>query len=124
MRLPNPDRAVVDPAKVRNYLLSPDHPIGRFKAAAFAAAGYHRDRWQRLQQDLLATAALEGARAGVRTRYGRSFKLPAILMGPDGRDMPVVTLWVVRSGEDFPRLVTAIPEDGDGLQRAGYGSPA
>ena len=35
MSLPNLDRAVIDPAKVRDYLLSDVHPVGRFKAAFF-----------------------------------------------------------------------------------------
>jgi len=30
--LPNPERAFVAPNKVRDYLLSPSHPVGRFKA--------------------------------------------------------------------------------------------
>jgi hypothetical protein len=34
--LPNSERAIVDEAKVRDYLLSPSHPVGRFKAAFFS----------------------------------------------------------------------------------------
>jgi hypothetical protein len=44
MSLPNADRAIVDPAKVRDYLLS--HPVGRFKAAFFLSLGYSQDRWE------------------------------------------------------------------------------
>jgi hypothetical protein len=36
MKLPNGDRAMVHEAKVRDYLLSTDHPIGRFKARVFS----------------------------------------------------------------------------------------
>jgi len=39
MSLPNAERAVVDPVKVRDYLLSAVHPIGRFKARFFVAMG-------------------------------------------------------------------------------------
>jgi hypothetical protein len=35
VRIPNADRAVVDPAKLRDYLLSTTHTVGRFKAAFF-----------------------------------------------------------------------------------------
>ncbi|MGH7818267.1 MAG: DUF6883 domain-containing protein [Candidatus Binatia bacterium] len=38
MRIPNADRAVVDPRKLRDYCLSPIHPRGRHKARVFAAA--------------------------------------------------------------------------------------
>jgi hypothetical protein len=40
MKLPGADRAIVDAAKVRDYLLSPEHPVGRFKAVFFGALGY------------------------------------------------------------------------------------
>ena len=32
MRLPGAQRAIIDAAKVRDYLLSPEHPVGRAKA--------------------------------------------------------------------------------------------
>ena len=79
MRLPNPDRAVVDDAKVRDYLLSREHPIGRFKAAVFAWAGYRRESWQSLKADLVAVT------------------------------LPVTTIWLVPRGSEFPRLVTVYP---------------
>jgi hypothetical protein len=109
MVLPNPDRAVVDPAKVRDYLLSREHPIGRFKAVVFEAVGYHRDAWEILQADLLAIAGLSGAILKETTLHGQTFELQAILTGPARRDLPVVTAWLVRRGEDFPRLITIYP---------------
>ena len=38
MKLPQGGRALVEDAKVRDYLLSDEHPVGRFKARAFASA--------------------------------------------------------------------------------------
>lgn len=40
VRLPNCDRAVVADPKVRDYLLSPSHAVGRFKSAFFLALGF------------------------------------------------------------------------------------
>ncbi len=40
MRMPGAERAVIDSAKIRDYLLSPSHPVGRFKAVFFASLGY------------------------------------------------------------------------------------
>jgi len=56
MSLPNADRTVIDAAKIRDYLLSEIHPVGRFKAAFFSALGYSTDRWELLRDDLLALA--------------------------------------------------------------------
>ena len=40
MKLPNAGATVIDERKVRDYLLSKAHPIGRFKASFFARAGF------------------------------------------------------------------------------------
>ena len=48
MQLPNAGNVVVEPAKLRDYLLSRFHYSGRFKAAFFEALGYAREDWQRL----------------------------------------------------------------------------
>lgn len=52
MKLPNAGRAVIDPAMLRDYLLSPAHPLGRFKAPFFVALGYAQDQWPQLESDL------------------------------------------------------------------------
>jgi hypothetical protein len=39
VRLPNVDLVVVEDAKVRDYLLSPTHPVRRFKSVFFVALG-------------------------------------------------------------------------------------
>ena len=39
MRIPNADRAVIDPLKLHGYLLSQGDPVGRFKAGFFVALG-------------------------------------------------------------------------------------
>lgn len=109
MVLPSPDRAVVDPSKVRDYLLSHEHPVGRFKAVVFESVGYERSAWEKLRADLLAIAGLGSAVLKDVSVHGQKFELPAILRGPAGRDLPVITVWLVRRGEDFPRLITVYP---------------
>jgi hypothetical protein len=37
--LPHAELATIDPAKLRDYLLSPSHPVGRFKATVVDALG-------------------------------------------------------------------------------------
>ncbi len=109
MSLPNADRAIVDPAKVRDYLLSVAHPVGRFKAAFFLSLGYSEDRWEVLQGHVLALARTGVAVPGGPSPYGRKFDLDGILTGPSGRSAAVRTVWMLRTGELSPRLVTVIP---------------
>ena len=109
MLLPNAELAVVEPEKVRDYLLSSIHPIGRFKAAFFATLGYERAQWQVLRDDLLAIAESGTSVAGQPSAYGRKYEVDGILTGPSGRSMPVRTVWIVRPADRVPRLVTAFP---------------
>jgi len=106
--LPNPAAAVVDAAKVRDYLLCQDHPVGRFKAVVFEAVGYRREGWHFLQADLLRTAWM-AAKVSEPTPFGQQYRVEAILRGPAGRNLSVRVVWLVRHGEAFARLVTAIP---------------
>jgi hypothetical protein len=109
MGLPNADRADIDRAKVRDYLLGAAHPVGRFKARFFVALGYAADQWERLRDDILAIARLGNVAAETATSYGRKFEVDGILMAPSGRSATVRTVWIIRTEEDFPRLVTVFP---------------
>ena len=70
MRLPNCERAVVGDAKVRDYLLSSSHPVGRFKAAFFGALGFSRDNWHDLRDCLLGMARVNEASRGQASDFG------------------------------------------------------
>lgn len=66
MLLPGADRATIDPAKLRDYLLSPTHPIERFKARFFAALGFVPERWLELGEALrIQHLTQEAAPAGI-----------------------------------------------------------
>ena len=109
MAVPNPDRAIVDPAKLRDYVLSASHPVGRFKALFFVALGYSAEHWEILDADLRAhlrsavVARVEG------TPYGQKYAVRGILRGPSGREADVISVWIVLRDEEFPRFVTAFP---------------
>lgn len=109
MRLPNVERAVAEEAKVRDYLLSPEHPVGRAKARFFAGLGFTRDGWPLLRDALLAVALEGEAELGEATVFGQKYAVRGIVRGPAGRSAPVLTAWIVRRGEDAPRLVSAYP---------------
>lgn len=110
MRLPNADRAVIDPTKLHGYLLSRSHPVGRFKAAFFAALGYSAENWQRLEADLRSQHLAHEAVAGKASRYGQMYEIRATLVGRSGGSAGVVSIWFLPAGEEIPRFVTAYPE--------------
>ena len=65
MKLPNGDRSVIDPRKVADYCLSPDHEDGRHKAHLFRAVlGLTLDNADTLLDALREAAAKEDAVLG------------------------------------------------------------
>lgn len=107
-KLQNSDNAIVPVEKLRDYLLSPFHPVGRFKSRFFAGLGYRLEEWSVLEQDI--RALLEGHAAKTdRTAYGQKYEVRGVITGPSGRTADIVTVWIIRHGEDVPRFVTAHP---------------
>jgi len=109
MKLPAAERAVIAPAKIRDYLLSTSHPVGRFKAPFFASLGYTSANWQRLEQDLLDLAVSGDAELGKGSPYGQNYEIRGTLSGPSERSAGVLTVWIVLFGGDVPQFVTAVP---------------
>jgi hypothetical protein len=50
--------SLIAPEKLRDYLLSPVHPIGRYKALFFRTLGYDQTSWQQLETDQRSLASL------------------------------------------------------------------
>jgi len=109
MRLPRAADAVIKPIKVRDYLLSSTHPLGRFKARFFLALGFSPESWQILSAALRHHAEVGSATELENTLYGRRFAVTGELEGPEGRKAVVVSVWIILEDEDVPRFVTAFP---------------
>jgi hypothetical protein len=116
VRLPDKPKAKVEIAKVRDYLLSGSHPIGRIKARFFAALGFSQDD-PALLVEAVETLAAEGDVVDqVSTRYGTKHVVDGLLRGPRGH-APVRTVWIVDAEGGGPRLVTAYPAPEEGGAR-------
>ena len=109
VRLPGVENAVVDPKKIRGYLLSATHPLGRFKASFFLALGYASSNWDVLVADLRALAERQEADLSDRNDYGQKYIVRGILRGPSGQAAEVVMVWIILAGEAVPRLVHRLP---------------
>lgn len=108
--LPNAPDAVVEPSKVRDYLLSPSHPIGRFKSVVFFALGYTQEDWTQLRDDLLSHAVSGEALPSELGPYGQTYAVSGTLTGPNGRTGRFKTVWLIQNAAAVPRFVTAYPE--------------
>ena len=109
MRLPNGQKAFVDERKIREYLLSPSQPVGRFKAKFFASIGFNREGWPGFVVELQRFAAEGEAELIEEGEYGRKYVIRGRIAGPGARPADVDSIWIIRAGDDTPRLVTVYP---------------
>ena len=109
MKLPNANLAVVERAKVLEYLLNTEHRSGASKARFFAEFGFHRRVWARLAQALHEHAQRNDVCRIVETKFGPRYAVDGKLQAPDGRTPMVRTVWQMDYEEVAPRLITAYP---------------
>ena len=107
--LPNVERARIDPRKLRDYALNPEHDSGQYKAEFFAQMGYTMANWEQLERDIRSQHLSQAAQSGKPSVYGRKFIITAPLHGPNGTVRQVTTVWIFRLDNDFAELVTIEP---------------
>ncbi|HEX8843828.1 MAG TPA: hypothetical protein VF791_04255 [Pyrinomonadaceae bacterium] len=110
MKLPNAERALIDIEKLRDYSLNPNHPKGKHKARVFLAAlGLKADDAETLREKVMEAILISEAREQQPTPYGRRFIVDFYLTGFEKFVATTVTVrsaWMIRNGEDFPRLTS------------------
>jgi len=107
MKLSNPEQAVVDIAKLRDYCLNTAHRRGQHKARVFVSAlGLTADHADVLREALLLAAKSQEVVKGEIDRFGQRYILDVEMTGPTGQRAMLRSAWIIRNGEDFPRLTT------------------
>src|SRR5262249_45911754 len=72
-------------AKLRDYLLSRTHPVGRFKARFFTALGFSAEQWRELETALRTDHLSQPAESVGTNERGQKYSIRAILKGPSAR---------------------------------------
>jgi len=110
LKLPNADNAIVDIAKLRDYCLSPDHPEGKHKARVFLKTlGIDKSDAEQLRHTILKAVLAADAIEEAPTEFGRRFVVDFQLSWAKEavtRTGLVRTAWIIRFGEEFPRMTT------------------
>jgi len=101
----------VSSAKIRDYLLNPEHPVGAAKARFFESLGFHRARWPELRAALLAHAANGEAHVLPPDRFGHRYLVRGTIEGPNGTTASLLAVWILTDLAAGPRLITAYPEE-------------
>ncbi len=106
MPIPNAEFAVVDLRKLTEYCLSTTHAVGKHKAKVFRSAlGITSADAAILRQWLLEAVVIEGASLDRIDEFGERYELDFSVTTASG-DGTIRAGWIIRAGEDFPRLTT------------------
>jgi hypothetical protein len=109
MELPHSDRLRVDQSKIVDYLLS--EAKGRGKATFFLQLGFHPERWTVLAEAIKVQARSHPVALAVDSPWGTRYSVDGSIDTPSGREPRprVRTVWILETGSDQPRLITAHP---------------
>ncbi|HVQ36135.1 MAG TPA: DUF4157 domain-containing protein [Pyrinomonadaceae bacterium] len=104
--LNNAENGVINPNKIINYALDPDHPIGGNKAKVFKSAlGYDRSNSQGLVDQIRNGVKEIPATPQLADKWGTRFAVDIPVKGPSGNAV-VRTGWIYDPGSDVPRLTS------------------
>jgi len=109
VKLPNQKNASVSLSKISDYLISETHPVGKWKAKIFQSHGYTQKNIDSLRDGLLSIANEEEVNDIINTIYGTKYIINGNLKTPSGKELNVKTIWIIDTGQEIPRFVTAYP---------------
>lgn len=96
-------------AKIRLYLLNPEHKRGKDKAAFFTRFGFSVSEWEVMRDALLDHAKTHEVASTLDTPEGVHYAIEGTLNTPDGRHPEVRTVWALDEDTTTPRFITAYP---------------
>ncbi|ESA34445.1 hypothetical protein N836_16850 [Leptolyngbya sp. Heron Island J] len=109
MQLPNYAQAYIQRNKLTGYLLSETHPIGKAKAKFFRNLKFDDTNLDILEQALLKLAQTQSIHETIETVHGIKYIIIGPIETPSSKTVTIFTVWIVDTGEDAPRFITARP---------------
>jgi hypothetical protein len=105
-RLLGADHAEIDPKKVTDYALNPDHPVGGNKARVFdSALGFNQGNADDLMNQIQRGVTENEPIPGAVDKYGQRFTVDIPVTGPKGSGV-VRTGWIYGPESTTPRMTT------------------
>ncbi len=109
MQLPNRGNAHIPQPKLKDYLLSETHAVGRAKAKFLGAFGFDETNIELLERGLIAITQNQEVKTVTSSPHGTKYVIDGFLQSPSGNFVSMTTVWIIDKGQDRPRFVTAFP---------------
>jgi len=109
VKLPNAEHLLVEEAKIREYLLNPEHQYGCAKAQFFLDFGFALEKWAVLAEALQRHGRENPVSRTKNTPFGPRYEISGEIETPDGRRPRIRTVWQHDHAAIAPRLITAYP---------------
>lgn len=103
-----PANTTIARRKVNEYLLR--HRVEDDKSGFLALAGYTLENADRLLSDLRTQLLPLEAELFDQTEYGIKYRIRGTLIGPNGRVLRVLTIWMKEDATGETKFVTLLPD--------------
>jgi len=80
------------------------------KSQWLAQAGYSLKNWQVLENDLRNQVLSSDATPIEKTEYGQMYEIRQNLIGPNGKTLPVCTIWMMETATGNTKFITMYPD--------------
>lgn len=107
--LPNKEKAYIPLTKLKDYLLSETHSIGKSKAKLLRSLGFNEMNVNLLKEGLIAIAHSGDVIDAISSLHGVKYIIDGLLTAPTGGSVKMRTVWIIDKGQERPRFVTAYP---------------
>jgi hypothetical protein len=112
MKIPNPDKVLIEREKLVGYLLNSQHPENGGKSQFFTQLGFDLNRWEEMANALRQLAKESDVLATSESEHGKKFVVVGKIHSPSGKSATLQSIWIIDKGGDVARLVTAYPRKG------------
>ncbi|MBI5606631.1 MAG: hypothetical protein HY879_25145 [Deltaproteobacteria bacterium] len=102
-----PEDTLIAHEKLTQYLLTPRKRND--KSQWLAQAGYSLNNWEALENDLRDQILSKDVTLLEITEFGKLFEIRGNLIGPNGKKLPVCTIWLTEFGTGNTKFITMYP---------------
>jgi hypothetical protein len=109
MKLPNREDSYIPLPKLKDYLLSETHPVGKWKSKFFRSLGFNDINIPVLEKCLISIAYSEDVKDIITLGNGTKYVIDGLIETPVGKTVKVRTVWFIDINGTRPRFITAYP---------------